>query len=132
MSFYPLRSSGSGGGGGGAVSPFLTSDGAITQYMIVKISGTANRIVPLAAGDSSVLQAGVALNGAAGAGVSVQVSNPDQPTPVLSDGTGVINPGDIIEPSPTVAGMVHKGATDPVGVAQTGAAAVLGAQFICR
>lgn len=110
----------------------LTSDVAITQYMIVKLSTTANRVVPLAAGDNSLLLAGVALLGAGGAGTVIPVSVPNYPTLVLNDGTGAIAAGDVIEPSPTVSGYVHKGSTDPVCVAQTAAAASVGATFTCR
>lgn len=104
------------------------ANGAIDQYALIKASTVANRFEVLGTADSPLLMVGVAATAASGAGQSFTAQLiPGTRTTMLSDGTGVINPGDTVTPSPSVAGRVRAGSSNIVGSALTAAAATLNA-----
>jgi len=107
----------------------LTANGAIDQYALIKASTVAGRFEMLAAADSPLKMVGVAMTAAAGAGSTFSAQLiPGTTTPMLSDGTAVINAGDTVTPSTTVAGRVKAGTSNVVGSARSDALAVLDAQ----
>lgn len=107
----------------------LIANGAISQNALIKASTVAGRYETLGATDSPLKMVGVAAAAAAGAGSTFSAQLiPGTATTMLNDGTGVINAGDTVTPSTTVAGRVKAGTSNVVGSALSGAGAVLNAQ----
>lgn len=115
-----------------------TADGAFEQYAIVKISTTANRVVKVLHTDAGGVVTGVAQKASSGAGVVVPVQElQGLSSHVVSDGTGAIAVGDLVDISSTVDGRVMKDPTTPtpdsntICTALTSAVAVAGTVFTC-
>lgn len=114
------------------------ADGAFEQYALVKISTTANRVTKVLHTDAGGVVTGVAQKTSAGAGVVVPVQElQGLSSHVVSDGTGAIAAGDLIDRSSTVDGRVMKAPASPapdgntICTALTAAAAVAGTVFTC-
>lgn len=109
----------------------------ITQFQLVKMSTTASEVATLLHTDNGALMTGVAMESGA-IGVAIPIQEPlGYQTSVISDGTGAISAGDLIDLSSTVDGDVMKAPASPtadantVCTAVTAAVAVLGTVFQC-
>jgi hypothetical protein len=105
------------------------ADGVIVANTLVKASSsTDSRVVQLTTADDPALAIGVALDAAAGAGVSIRVVSEFVPVQIKSDGSGTITRGAMIEVSTTVNGRVRQRTTgQSIGTALTNCAATLDA-----
>ncbi len=114
-----------------ALYTYRVSNEAIPKYVLTKLStSVAGRVEVFKIGDNVIRATGVALTRATQAGVRIQVQElSGVETPMLSDGTTVIAAGDMVEPSEVIDGYVRKGSSNVIGMATSGAAAVVGAQF---
>lgn len=114
------------------------ADAAFEQYALVKISTTANRVIRVLHTDAGGVVTGVAQQAAAGIGSVVPVQElQGLSSHVVSDGTAIINVGDLVDVSSTVDGRVMKDAGTPtpnsntICTALTSAVAVAGTVFTC-
>lgn len=102
------------------------ADAAIDQYALIKAAATAGRYVMFQPADDPILAIGVAFQSAAAPGDKfLAVFALGQQTPLLSDGTAPISPGQTLVPSTTVAGRVKPGSTGTIATALSAAPAVL-------
>lgn len=118
-----------GGAGQPAFNTFPQSSGAIGLNALVwSDAPTTVATSPIANRPSAVLGPALA---AVGPGVPVKVARPGQIVTMVSDGTGVLNNGDYVIQSTTVAGRVEGGVGVPgnvtLGRVIVGALAVPGA-----
>lgn len=114
------------------------ADEAFGQYAVVKIATTANRVTRVLSTDNGAVVTGIAQKASAGTGSVVPVQElQGLSSHVVSDGTGVISAGDLVDVSTTVAGRVMKAPGSPIAdvnticTALTSAVAVAGTVFTC-
>lgn len=101
------------------------SDSAIVANTLVKGGTTAGRVAQYLTTDVPPQITGVALTVASGSGTTISIVEAQGvQAQIKSDGTTVIAPGDLVEPSPTSDGRIRKGAINPIGTAMSSAAAV--------
>ena len=115
----------------------MVTDSNLTKYFCVKGSTTANHVTVLLHTDGGALMVGIAQNTVAATGTATVLALQGVSSKVVSDGTGIIAAGDLIDLSSTVDGEVMRATNSPtpdgntICTALTGAAAVPGTVFSC-
>lgn len=116
---------------------YRVAAGTIAQYALVKVSTTTQQVTTLLHTDAGGLMTGIAMSaGTVGVAIPVQEALGYEVN-VISDGTGAIAVGDLVDLSSTVDGEVMKAVASPtpdgntICTATTAAAATPGTVFQC-
>lgn len=111
----------------------VTANGVIPQYCLIKASTVPNTYEIVNTTDSPALILGWAVTGAPGVGATFTADFTQGGEAILlNDGFSIINPGDLIIPSPSIAGHVRTGNSSIIGSAVTFSPSTVGFQVKVR